>query len=411
MPERLVINPDVRFGTSYLSIEHETASVESEVLMDKIDGEIFIKRPLDGKVISFSQNNKFLYETIMELKILLKNYSNIKYPLTSGSYFTSTDYIMRYLMTGDRKEILAGDNLEFSPSSQDASKRFEFYVSKESNGFFCMIKPRLIDKTFIEYLTTEYNILCKDYADSDPDILAEKEKFKEDEYETSNATISYTITIKGIDLTGNVKTVSLDSTYHVTMGKESMVPFPSSYNSTLSEILEIVVNINAITFDKLRFIDNYIATHDTFDKSTYNKLIAPDNRISINTVNIFSFVDDASQIQTEDSRQVIVAMSSSGLHDYIGTLDKLSGGSGFIVSNTRPLDSLWTVNNVWAETIRVVRPGGIVVDTDHETDIDLLESLIYDSNKPTSIATGFTLDKTQAALMFIGRLEQGEEEG
>ena len=40
MPERLVINPDVRFGTSYLSIEHETASVESEVLMDKIDGEM-----------------------------------------------------------------------------------------------------------------------------------------------------------------------------------------------------------------------------------------------------------------------------------------------------------------------------------------------------------------------------------
>lgn len=404
MANSTTVNPDVRFGTSYLSIKYEDAAVASEVLMDKMDGEIFIKRPLDNKVISFSQNNKFLHETLLELKILLKNYSNIKYPLSDASYFTSTDYILRYLSSGDTKEILAGDDLTFNTTSLDTSKKFEFYVSKESNGFFCMIKPRLSDKTFIEYLDNEYNLLCKDYSGTDASIIAEREKFNKTGYETSNASVKYTITITGLDSSGNEKIAELDSTCYVHMGEESVVPFPTNYNSNFAEITKIKVNINSITFDKIRFIDNYIHKTEDFDKTVYNNLIAPDNRIEITNINIFSFIDNASQIPSESSRQNIVVINSVALHDYLGILDKLSVGSGFIVSDQRPIDSVWTNNNAWAETIRNVKYGGVSYKTDCETDINVLESLIYDMD---GIVTGFSLDETEQDMLYIQRLAKG----
>jgi len=48
--------PDMRFATTFISNKYRDFAVKGEVLMDKATGEIFTKRPEDGRVVSFFQN-------------------------------------------------------------------------------------------------------------------------------------------------------------------------------------------------------------------------------------------------------------------------------------------------------------------------------------------------------------------
>ena len=55
-----VEQPDMRFATTFLSNKYRDYAVKGESLMDKATGEIFTKRPLDGRVVSFFQNKKYI---------------------------------------------------------------------------------------------------------------------------------------------------------------------------------------------------------------------------------------------------------------------------------------------------------------------------------------------------------------
>ena len=85
-----LLTPDVRFGTSFLDVSKSDIAVRGEVLMDKTTGEIFIKRVIDGKVISFAQQDTNMLDTINKLNILMQNNSLFKVPIFSTGLFVDS---------------------------------------------------------------------------------------------------------------------------------------------------------------------------------------------------------------------------------------------------------------------------------------------------------------------------------
>ena len=68
-----VAQPDMRFATTFISNDLRDYSVNGEAIMDKSSGELYIKRPHDGRVVSFFQNKKYMDELMFELRVLLNN--------------------------------------------------------------------------------------------------------------------------------------------------------------------------------------------------------------------------------------------------------------------------------------------------------------------------------------------------
>ena len=89
-----VEKPNMRFATTFISNKYRDYAVKGEVLMDKATGEIFTKRPEDGRVVSFFQNKKYMHDLMLELRVLLNNNARFTYPSITDvdSFFLSTDY-------------------------------------------------------------------------------------------------------------------------------------------------------------------------------------------------------------------------------------------------------------------------------------------------------------------------------
>ena len=75
-----VAQPDMRFASGFLSNEYRDYAVKGESMVDKSSGELFIKRPTDGRVVSFFQNKKYLDELMFELRVLLNCNASFTFP-------------------------------------------------------------------------------------------------------------------------------------------------------------------------------------------------------------------------------------------------------------------------------------------------------------------------------------------
>ena len=84
---------DVRFGSSFLDITKHEKSVLGEIMTDKLTGEVYIKRPQDGKLISFRQKSHTVYEAVQEFNIQYQSSIGfalfIKRPTLYDAYFVS----------------------------------------------------------------------------------------------------------------------------------------------------------------------------------------------------------------------------------------------------------------------------------------------------------------------------------
>ena len=83
----------MRFATSFLSLKFRDSAVKGESIMDKATGEIFTKRPADGRVVSFYQNKKYLHDIALRLRVLLSNNANFIYDRTSSSKLENVIFI------------------------------------------------------------------------------------------------------------------------------------------------------------------------------------------------------------------------------------------------------------------------------------------------------------------------------
>ena len=373
-----VEKPNMRFATTFISNKYRDYAVKGEVLMDKATGEIFTKRPEDGRVVSFFQNKKYMHDLMLELRVLLNNNARFTYPSITDvdSFFLSTDYDIMSIY-GEKDTNIATTDMTIPNIADIPVSNLRFNISKKCNGFFCRLTSRDSDKAVIEWITNQYNAVLKNYDGTVEAFIYEKNKFNAiEKWEDSNATIEYRLTIVK---NGEERTFPLVD--YVRINEESCVLFPDSITDAyLADADSVYVTINKITYDKIKFMIKYRASFSVSFIDGVNKFICPDNLISVRYCNICSFVDKSTDINLLGNEFIIAMLDTAYVRRYMMKMGKLNNDANIILSKDRPSDDTWVTNGIWAEKARNVYQGGKEVNYDCEVDISTLEMYLAESN-------------------------------
>jgi hypothetical protein len=366
--------PDMRFATTFLSNKYRDYAVKGESIMDKTTGEIFTKRPEDGRVVSFFQNKKYMMDLALNLRILLNNNASFRYPSEDKleAQYLSVDYDV--MSINDEKDINIMDNDIIIPNDEEATyHNLYFQISKESNGFFCRLTSRDADKTVLEWATTQYNALFSSYDGSDTDFLAEKEKLESiEKWADSNATINYTVI-----LSKNGKQQNLTFTDYIRVNEDSCLTFPVTLSpEVLLDTDTVTVRINSFTFDKLHTLYHYRASLPTKIIEGFDKFLYPDERAYIRYINICSFVDRSEDVILHENEFIVAMMDAPYIYRLMMKMNMIVDDSTFLLSPTRPGSDVWKTNGIWGEQIRDVFKGDYEIDLDSETDLKQLENYL-----------------------------------
>lgn len=389
--------PDMRFGTTFLSNKYRDFAVDGEVIMDKVTGEIFVKRKEDSRVVSFFQNKKYLHDMMLELRVLLNNNTSFRYPSEDDTtaYYVSTDYDIMSIFD-ERNEVDITLKNIIIPNDSTAYHQLRFNISTKSNGFFCRITSRDSDRAIIEWVTNQYNNTFKDYDGSNTIFIEESNKFRIiEKWEDSNAVINYDVIV-----TKNGETSTYNFTDYIRVNEESCVMFPLTMGiDMLSNASSVVIQINTVKFEKLAFMLQYKASMPTEFINGYDKFIYPDKSILIRYINICSFVDKSSDITLLGNEFIIALVDIPYINRYMMKMSKLTDDSSIIVSPTRPSDDVWKTNGIWAEEIRTVTKSGTVTKLESEVDLDTLERFIANNYNTTIV--NMTEDSTDTDNIFV----------
>ena len=307
--------PDSRFATSFLSTKYRDRAVNGEALMDKSSGELFIKRPSDGKVISFFQNKKLINELMFNLRVLLLSSTSFKYPSSdNNAFYVSTNYDL-IAINNETLYDLTTDNVNISGTPYDINK-LSFNVSANSNGFICRNSTRDVDKPIIEFLTQQYDSLFKDYSGNNANYVEEHGKFTSiANWEGSNAILTYdiTTTLNGVETTySNISEC-------IRMNDDMVILFPSTINSFDSA----VITIKSINYDKLHFMINHKDEFGNIFTESYTKFLYSDSRIEVAEFNISHFIDNANDFITLGNENIVVFIDIPHMNMYMTRMDSL----------------------------------------------------------------------------------------
>lgn len=368
--------PDMRFATTFISNKYRDYAVNGESLVDKATGELFIKRPEDGRVVSFFQNKKYMSDLMMDLRVLLNNNTSFIYPSEEDmdACYLSTDYDMMSLY--DNKDISIVDSDQIIPNTDDNITNIKFRISKKSNGFFCRMTSRDSDKAVIEYITNQYNSICKNYKGSDAIFLEEKKRFLAiEKWEDSNVSIVYDVIVS--DDTG-VKTFTFID--YIRINEESCIMLPSNILPIISNANDIMIKIKAIKYEKIHFMMNNISKLGNSFSDGLAKFMYPDNAIYIRYCNICNFVDDVTDISLLGNEFIIAMMDVPYVRRYMMKMSKLTSESNVVLSPTRPSDDIWSTNGIWAEQVRDVFKGGYTINMECESNLKQLEMYLAEND-------------------------------
>ena len=272
-------------------------------MMDKTTGELFIKRPSDGKVVSFYQNKKLINNFASDMGLLLVNNSKFKYPSKDETSFCiSTNYDLITINNESLYDLII-DNIAITGEPNDINK-LVFTVSGKSNGFFCRNTTRDVDKPFIEFLTNIYNTTFKEYGETTNEIyLAEHEKFiNNSKWEMTNASIIYDIEC----VKDNVIYSFTDIVDYIRLNEDNCIIFPDSIYKTIKSYDIITVSIKSINYDKIHFMTENKELFNNDFIEAYNKLIHNDNRIELGEFNVTHFIDNANNIIILGNESIVV---------------------------------------------------------------------------------------------------------
>ena len=369
-----ITKPNSRFATTMLSTEYRDYAVNGEEIVDKATGELFIKRPSDGKIISFHQNHKFIHDLVLELRVLLTNNEEFIYPKNSDdAFFISRDFDVVTIQDEKYKSILDEDTV-ISNSEDTTLHQMKFKLSKDTNGFFCKPMTRDCDKAVIEFLTNRYNSVLSVYDGTDPEMLQHKNYLDTiEKWSDSNVVINYTA-----DVSDGTKEISYDIEDYIRLNEEMciLLPLTEFAKDFPLGFTNVKITINSFNYEKIRFIMN----HKDLFGSDFNfelaKFMSPDLKLQMNNVNFITFVDKSSDIELMGNENVIALLDIPYVRRYMGKMSKLKNSSEFIQSTYRPSDDEWTANTVWAERVRDISEGGVITDRDSEISLSKLEEML-----------------------------------
>lgn len=312
----VIIGADSRFATTFLSNKYRDKAVGGEVLMDKTTGEIYIKRVSDGKIVSFYQNKKMSNDLALELRVLLLNNKAFVYPSESETaFYISTNYDLNSI----HNEVLydlTKDDVIISGEPDDMNKLM-FKLSGGTNGFFCRICTRDVDKPYVEYLTNQYNQIIKNYTGDNDDYLVEYEKFDlNEQWEKCDATVTYDVVVTK----DGTETTYTDLVGYIRLNDNSLVLLPDEVNKSFDSA---IIDIKSITFDKIHFMINHKSEFDTSVINNIDRLISIDNRIEVCECVISHFINDASDIILLGKEVIVAFLTVPHLNEYMLYMRKL----------------------------------------------------------------------------------------
>ena len=373
----LIVKPDMRFANTFLDTKYRDYSVPGEALMDKISGELFMKRPIDGRVISFFQNKKMLHDLTLELRVMLTNNENIHYPYDNeNAFFVSSNYDLLTINNEQPINIL-NDNIIIQRKGEniDNINTLSFNISKDNNGFFCRPTTRDCDKPFIEFLVNKYNTFFKNYSGDNEEYLEELDKFDTIElWEDSSCEIVYSATKYKNGVAGE----SITSIRHpVRVNENSGVEIPYTFigERESRNYDYIKIEISSIEFYKVHYM---IEHKDDFGEdflNNYNKLLfekdSDDNGIvKPAEFSVMYFIDDINQIELLGNEFLLALLDVPYVNRYMTKMSKLKAASQFLTTIEEPNEIEWGANTCWAERVRDVYKYGVSERTTSENSFE-----------------------------------------
>lgn len=402
---------DVRFGSTFLDVDYKDKSVRGEILSDKMDGELYLRRPIDDKIVSFSQKASSSYEMIKDFNIQFLTAEGFKYP-TNDSYFTGVKFDINELSNLEKGELrpdLLKKNSVIQPRPS-VDDEFSFLVSDVTNGFF--IKPvlRYGDRNVVGFLTGEFRAREKqsefpgDFASwlNTTDLYGSSAIYDfwkgVNGWDECNAIMMYTVTVVGITTAGNAIEKSIPDIAMVRLNEHTFVQFPISYRLNMSYVDYIRVTINQIQYPKLQYIASKYRTANDGYYPYMRDLMEPDYRVNLREAEVFYFVDRPDQLPQE---------IHSTIHHFIDygymveTINKIKAGSirPYVSQPEELANGEWNVDSVWNEELRKITEANKVytLPTSTTTVAEIEKKLYYRSG----IEVEFTTMKSTKTGIYV----------
>ena len=352
----IISEPDTRFATSMLSTKYRIHAVPGEALMDKTSGEIFIKRPSDGKVVSFFQNKQLYYDLLMEVRLNIANNPEFKSPISSDeftgkSFMYSVNYDLANIHNGGEKLI------DIASEDQPLLRSPSFIFGAKSNGFFIRIATRDCDKAVVEYATYLKDIINEN---TENDI-----KF--------NKNYCIRTIISNIDETRAVQRI-----FYGRLNETLCCVYP---DSELSYVSNNGASSVKVTFSFISLITDFVSdsflinSHYFQYQANVQKLRASDGRVELAETNIIGFIDDdVSQFPLPFYSHILAFLDSDIILDLLEKTKHGISSESVIININKPATYIWSSNCIWGEKIRDVSAEGVVTDTASATTFDALET-------------------------------------
>lgn len=411
-----VIASDVRYGSTFLNAEFVKKAAPGEIIKDPMTGELFTKRAIDGKIISFAQKSRTIYDFLHEFNLQYQSALRYRYPDHAGAYLIGTWFDVNTMITKQLGTVvnIYDSVLKFPVMDTNPGNVFSFSVSPETNGVF--IKPSLRDgdKNAIAYLSGKFTLdeitgfggLSKTFREWLLMHLEYKSSAVYDSWrildgwDASNVLIDATIVSSGLDEFNIPVSKETSKTYALRLGEAGYMEFPSDYTDGVVQLNAVTVRIDRIHMPKIQYEYDLMTVNANTSSvvlSPLAELIEADLIACMKIVECYYFITATTQLPFGDNRTIHQLIDSIFFKEGIDKILAASGTRSVQSSPSKP--DTWGIDSMWMEETRHVYPGNIAEPTGSENDFKTLEKGIYDPS--ADIALSFTNNDASRKDIFI----------
>ncbi|MDE6491929.1 MAG: hypothetical protein K2L37_02120, partial [Lactobacillus sp.] len=295
-------------------------------------------------------------------------------------------YDVQEFFKNDLKKDLLVDNFSFS-SSVNLYDDIRMEVSSKTNGIFVKPTSRLGDRNVVGYLTGQFNAheainfssvsrTFEDWLDLSSlyqSVYAYTEWKEFSDWESSNALMDYTVITTGKTEQNQTITNTKDVTTPLHLNEYSFVKFPDDFDEELSVIHSIQVIIKKIYCPKLQY-ERYLSQASSAASGlvpSVARLMEPDYKVPLHAIEVFSFIDSAAQLPTNENTTIHHCINVIFMEKAIKEIESSNGTKAVQAAVSKPED--WPVDGAWAEELRHIEIGENVEITKNPTENDFTE--------------------------------------
>lgn len=397
-----VIASDVRYGSTFLNAEFIKRAAPGEILKDPITGELFTKRSIDGKLISFAQKSRTVYDFLHEFNLQYQSALRFKYPDGPGSFLIGTWFDVNTMITKKLGSLvnIYDTALKFPSMDLNMGNVFSFAVSPYTNGVFIKPAIRNGDKNAIAYLSgkfsldelTDFGGLVKTFREW---LVMHLDYMSSAVYDTwrtlkgwqtSNVLVEATIIASGLNTSNSPVSKQTTKTYALRLGEAGYMEFPEGYAEGIETINSVTVRIDKMHMPKIQYEYSIMETNAAASGllSPLAELIEADHIAAMRIVECYYFITAVNHLPFGDNRTVHQLVDSVFFNEGV---DKMLTASGTRSVQSQPLKpTTWGIDSLWLEETRRVYPGNTSTPTGSESDFETLEKIIYDPTSETALS-------------------------